>query len=209
MICLFFQIQLRKCESESHCSPVLHKMPLIVFKLCFHSVILYASFTPEDFQLAASVRTQEPITLPLLLFRHDAKHRCYTTRATILWQVVESYSLTLCRCFYFVMMLNLSVMPTELKSCGKQQNLRFCHFAAAIILFCLIKVLCRRSKILRQGNQSKTECNTAGGFLKQSGTVYRTIGAIRIDSDSPQEQKISGYNTSHLQSDSQMQSLLF
>ena len=95
---IFFQIQLKKCESESHCSPVLHKMPLIVFKLFFHSVILYASFTPEDFQLAASVRTQEPITLPLLLFRHDAKHRCYTTRATILRQVVESYSLTLyCR----------------------------------------------------------------------------------------------------------------
>ena len=32
----------------------------------------------------ASVTNLQPNTLPLLLFRHDYKHKCYTNRATIL-----------------------------------------------------------------------------------------------------------------------------
>ena len=55
--------------------------------------------------------------------RNESKHKCYTTRATILRQVLQSQILSLCRCFYFVMNLNISVIPTELQSCGKQQNL--------------------------------------------------------------------------------------
>ena len=83
-------MKLRKGKSESFFSPVLRKMLIIIIKIMFCSLILYASSTVEDFQQTVSVAILESITLPQLLIHVDAKHKCYSYRATILRQVIES-----------------------------------------------------------------------------------------------------------------------
>ena len=52
-------------------------------------------------------------------------------------------------------------------------------FSAAMIPSCLRKVLCHRSKFLRQGIESKTECNTAEGVLRWSSIQY-TAGVLHL-----------------------------
>ena len=65
----------------------------------FHILFTVSSrvFAVEQFELwrwkadkKTNIMILDSVTLPLLLFRHASKYKCYTTRARILRQVLQS-----------------------------------------------------------------------------------------------------------------------